>query len=254
MTMREKVKRAQQRLIARRAIDALTTSVESIKADDECTNKSEVVRKQFEDCGAWLRKSYAEVARGDEADDEDHENEIDEDEGDGDADPDKGRGDTTFRGLGDKKEKAMDWQKIVKDHGFETVVKMVAEDSDARGLGEAELTALATEHAQKAYPNLSADRAFARLHSESLDLRKALTVAKLAPANIMPSFVGGQEARDVDNPKSALNQLNRLVAEQRERFPQMSEAQVFARVYANNPELAKREREENTPRGHPSYR
>ena len=24
--------------------------------------------------------------------------------------------------------------------------------------------------------------------------------------------------------------------------------------YANNPELAKREREENTPRGHPSYR
>jgi hypothetical protein len=256
MNMREKTLRAQQRLIMRRAIDALVTSVASIEADDDVVDKRDTIRRQFADCGAWLRKSYAEVARGDEADDEDHRNEVDEDEGDGDAD-DENRGDDTFRGLGDgkTKEKRMDWQNIVKNHGFETVVKMIADDGESYGISEAELTALAVEHAKRQHPNLPADRAFARLHSESLDLRKALTVAKLTPADIMPTFVGGEEARSPNDPRSALSQLNALVAEQRKRFPEMTEAQVFARVYADaaNRELVERERAESRPRGHPSW-
>jgi hypothetical protein len=59
---------------------------------------------------------------------------------------------------------------------------------------------------------------------------------------------GGRAATAVDNPKSALAQLQALVDAQRAQNPTLSEAQVFAQVYANNPSLAKQERLENSPK------
>jgi hypothetical protein len=62
-------------------------------------------------------------------------------------------------------------------------------------------------------------------------------------------FVGGADARAVNNPKSALAQLQELVDEQRRNNPTLSEAGAFARVYTDpaNAELAQRERHENRP-------
>ena len=65
--------------------------------------------------------------------------------------------------------------------------------------------------------------------------------------------LGGAEARDVNDPKSALAQLNELAEDQRKRAPSKSTAQLFAEVYAMRPDLAAKEREENRPRGHPSF-
>jgi hypothetical protein len=69
---------------------------------------------------------------------------------------------------------------------------------------------------------------------------------------ITPVFVGGEDARDVNDPKAALKQLTDLAEEQHRRAGG-SFAQAFATVYAQHPELAKRERAENRPQGHPSY-
>ena len=66
-------------------------------------------------------------------------------------------------------------------------------------------------------------------------------------ATLEPRFVGGADARNVDNSKAALDQINELVAIQRKNNPTLSEAQAFAEVYAKNPSLAEQERKENRP-------
>jgi hypothetical protein len=66
-------------------------------------------------------------------------------------------------------------------------------------------------------------------------------------ATLAPRQVGGAAARSVNNPKSALDQLNELVAEQRRSDPTLTEAGAFAQVYAKNPSLAEQERRENRP-------
>jgi hypothetical protein len=73
---------------------------------------------------------------------------------------------------------------------------------------------------------------------------------------LTPSFVGGEAARSPNNPRSALEQLDELVREQRKRSPEMSPAQAFAAVYTDprNRALAAQERAENRPQGHPAYR
>ncbi|HMF28917.1 MAG TPA: hypothetical protein VKE42_09100 [Candidatus Cybelea sp.] len=278
-----------------RAIDALATSIESIKADDSCTNKREVINESLEQCRQWLAKNLPpEHDDGDDDDEKIRNMARLEREGEDDGDDDDG--DDGERAVEHHASKVADlltesksfpsrevalryllhhkdgqallhrmrkganmakkdtWQSIAKEYGVIAVAKMIADDGDAHGLGEAELTQLATEHAVKAYPGKKPDAAFAALYSESLDLRKALQIAKLTLADIVPVFVGGEAARSPNDPKDALGQLNELVAKQRERHPEMTPAQAFARVYADNPELARREREENTPRGHPSYR
>jgi hypothetical protein len=68
-------------------------------------------------------------------------------------------------------------------------------------------------------------------------------------ATLQPRFVGGADARAVNDPKSALAQLQALVNEQRAQNPTLSEAQAFAQVYADpkNADLAARERAQNRP-------
>jgi hypothetical protein len=255
-TMREKTRQAQRNLIMKRAIDALATSVQSIEDDDDVINKAAIIRKQFGDCSSWLKKSFAEAARGDEADDEDRQNEVDEDEGEGDADPDKGRGDTTFRGLGDdrkKEKKAMDWQNIVKDHGFETVVKMIATDKDSHGLDEHMLTQLATEHACKIYKDKRPDAAFAALYSGSIDLRKAMQIAKMPFTVDFQPRVFSQDEAEVHIGETINAAIESLKEIGRRRWPTASEAQQFARAMTDpaNAELAAKAH--RRPTGHPSY-
>ena len=105
------------------------------------------------------------------------------------------------------------------------------------------------------------DAAFSKLYCDSGEdgraIRKAIAVIKMPNMmSVTPMFVGGAEARDVNDPKSAMEQLNALVEEQRKRAPFMSAAQAFAAVYKDNPKLAALERVQNRPKpgDHPSYR
>jgi hypothetical protein len=133
-------------------------------------------------------------------------------------------------------------------------------------------TKLVTAYACERFPGVRADVAFSKLYCDSGEdgraIRKALAVIKNQMV-ITPVYVGGTDALPTPsrndgssssehadgelNERPALEQLNDLVEEQRRRAPFMSKAQAFAAVYRDNPELAKRERQENRPTGHPSY-
>jgi hypothetical protein len=68
-------------------------------------------------------------------------------------------------------------------------------------------------------------------------------------ATLQPRVTGVRAARAVDNPKSALEELQSLVDAQRAANPALSESMAWQRVYEHpdNVQLAQREREENRP-------
>jgi hypothetical protein len=146
------------------------------------------------------------------------------------------------------------FEKALRDHGVVAVCK-TAVDQGFVPCSEHALTEALTKYAVEQF-KLPRERAFAKLYNDELVVRQAIQVAKAFPnqVTVTPVFVGGQEARDVNDPKSALAQINALVEEARKRAPfKKTTAQLFAEVYRDNPELAAREREENRPTGHPSY-
>jgi hypothetical protein len=82
-----------------------------------------------------------------------------------------------------------------------------------------------------------------------LDLREQTNDHRFSSATLKPRVTGGRQALAVDNPKSALDELQKLVDQQRRQNPTLSEAQAFARVYEDpkNAALAQKERAENRP-------
>jgi len=145
------------------------------------------------------------------------------------------------------------FEKALQEHGVIAICKHAVEQGFAP-CSEHALTEALTKYAVEQF-KLPRDQAFAKLYSDELVVRQAIQVAKGFPnqAVVTPVFVGGAEARDVNDPKSALAQLNELAEDQRKRAPSKSTAQLFAEVYAMRPDLAAKEREENRPRGHPSF-
>jgi hypothetical protein len=284
-------------LIIHKAVECLRESAESIKANASGNEAATLIAESVEQAKAYVTKHLGKLdadAR-DDADDNDERNRNlgrleregeDEDDGD-DEHPDKKLSrlaDFVSQSHRTTRDGALRWltttrqgrefqrthkgdtmqkdslQTIVKDHGIVAFAKMVADDGDAHGLDEETFTRLATEHAVKLYPDKRPDAAFAKLFSDQspdgVALRKAHTVIKDQMV-ITPVFVGGADARAVDNPKSALDELDALVSEQRARAPWLSISQAWAKVYEDpaNRELTKRERAEARARmgDHPSY-
>jgi hypothetical protein len=276
-----------------RAIKSLTESLQSIKANASGSEAVALIAESTAQARAYVTKHLGKLdAKRDDGDDNDERNrnfgrlgEDDGDDGDGEH-PDKKLSrlaDFVSQSHRTNRDGALRWltttrqgreftrthkgdttmpdtlQSIIKQHGVIAFAKMVADDGDAHGLDEETFTRLVTEHAQKLYPGVRPDQAFAKAFSDQgadgVALRKAHAVIKDTMV-ITPVFVGGAEARDVNDPKSAMVQLNTLVEEQRKRSPGMSAAQAFAQVYKDNPKLAQQEREENRPKpgDHPSYR
>jgi hypothetical protein len=68
-------------------------------------------------------------------------------------------------------------------------------------------------------------------------------------ATLRPRVVGGADARNVNDPRTAIQQLEDLANAQRAQHPELSAAGAFAAVYMDvrNAELVRREREENRP-------
>jgi hypothetical protein len=103
-----------------------------------------------------------------------------------------------------------------------------------------------TSTVSKAQPQFSADRSSEPYHAAGAVDGPA---GRPGRATLQPRVVGGSDARAVDNPRRALDQLNELAAEQRRQNKTLSEAGAFAAVYLDprNAELVRREREENRP-------
>jgi hypothetical protein len=127
-------------------------------------------------------------------------------------------------------------QSVVKQYGIVALAKSMVQDQKAYGLDEPTFTRLATEHAQRVYPNDRPDSAFSKLYQSEESVRRACAVLKAMPfvADLTPVQVGGVDATHeaINNTESseAYAQLKELG---RKRWPTASEAQQFANAFTD---------------------
>ena len=135
------------------------------------------------------------------------------------------------------------------DGGMLSICKHITNGGDV-SLTEANFTKLAILAAKRdKFPDLLGDdRAFSKYFHQHEIVRKAHAIIKAYPqmVTIMPVVTGNNSVDDDD--LDALAQLQALAEEQRKRSPTLTFEQSFAKVYAANPELARRERAQNRPR------
>jgi hypothetical protein len=150
-----------------------------------------------------------------------------------------------------KDTKPMTWetlQKFVKSDGDYMLAfsKSVVADGNRMNLSEHQFVELATMTAQVVYPNDRPDKAFAKYFEAHEVVRRAHRVVK-GLALIIPVVATDD---DVGDPKNALAALEDLVEAQRAAHPELSKAQLFAKVYTDpaNARLAQAERRQNRPR------
>jgi len=160
---------------------------------------------------------------------------------------------------------------VIKSHrnGVCIFAKQEMDAGSERMLTEAEATQAVTEHF-KIYNRGNPDQAFAKGIANAPEggmLLKWIQSCKIAGWNAAkaeswrdpqltssPRFTAPpRQTSDysVNNPNSALDQLNELAAEVRRQHPFLTPAQAFARVYQDraNADLAAAERGENRPGG-----
>jgi hypothetical protein len=139
------------------------------------------------------------------------------------------------------------FEKAVRDHGVIEICKTAVEQGFVP-CSEHVLTAELTKYAAEQF-KLPGDRAFAKLYAEEIAVRKAIAIAKAMPIQVdftPPMQVGGEDARAVNDPSKAVAQLQELG---RSRWPDASEAQQFARAFADpaNAELARKAHQRPAP-------
>ena len=120
-------------------------------------------------------------------------------------------------------------QSVVKQYGIVALAKSMVQDQKSYGLDEFTFTNLATEHAQRVYPNDRPDSAFSKLYESEESVRRACQIAKAMPfvADITPVMVGGADTRDLSDTSKAIEQLKQLG---RDKWPTASEADQFERA------------------------
>ena len=170
--------------------------------------------------------------------------------------------------------------KIVKDFGgIVAVCKNISVAGNCAGLTEADITAEATREAQKLYPKMRPDSAFAKFAGQHPEIFRACEVAKTAGwLSVMPKLRANTDGEykaamakqlevitpmrisftptqthtgdPVEMEREALAQLQALG---QQRWPNLTREQQFARAFSapENRELAARAH--RPPTGHPSY-
>jgi hypothetical protein len=120
-------------------------------------------------------------------------------------------------------------QSVVKQYGIVALAKSMVQDQKSYGLDEHQFTQLATEHAQRVYPNDRPDAAFSKLYETEESVRRACQVAKSMPFQVSfePVQVGAEDAQAVNDPAKAIEQLKQLG---RDRWPTASAADQFERA------------------------
>jgi hypothetical protein len=139
--------------------------------------------------------------------------------------------------------------KAVNDHdAVLAVAKHMVTTGKAYGMTEHAFSDALMVHARKHRLAGESDvGAFSRIltaqDDAGLNLRKALQIAKQqvpSPFDVTPVYVGGADARDVDNAARAMAQLERLGEQLRAANPELTKEGAFAKAFADNPELAAR--------------
>jgi hypothetical protein len=127
-------------------------------------------------------------------------------------------------------------QSVVKQYGITALAKSMVQDQKSYGLDEHQFTQLATEHAQRVYPNDRPDVAFSKLYRGEESVRRACQVAKAQ--TLEPVMVGGPDATHeaINNTEQseAYQQLVDMAEKLRAESPFLLSAdQAFARVFEN---------------------
>jgi hypothetical protein len=123
---------------------------------------------------------------------------------------------------------------IMKHNGGPLALAKHICESGAHGISESEFTAAVTRHAQAAHPELSSDRAFAKIYESEIILRRACQVLKAAEFSVFdikPVVITGADARDVENATAAVRAYEEIVRIGREKFPFLPANQQFARIF-----------------------
>jgi hypothetical protein len=271
------------------ATRCLAMSVKSIAEDSSCDKNNMLTKtfSQFQQHLDTLMKRYRknlDISVGEAGPDEGFENpdERDDDDDNGSTprfhagSPDDDETTEASDGIeqaeqeldddNDEKEQTMKSQlmsDVVKRYGITAFCKSV-EKGDV-SVSEHALCKLIEEAANR--ENTSFSKLFEAQDERGIVLRKAIMAARDAQfvsrtstmskaaagmpgrATLTPRVTGGRAARAVDNPKSALAELQALVDEQRAQNPALSESAAWLAVYTHpdNVELAQRERAENRP-------
>jgi hypothetical protein len=158
---------------------------------------------------------------------------------------------------------------VVKQYGILALAKSMIQDQKSYGLDEPSFTRLATEHAQRLYPNDRPDSAFSKLYQNEESVRRACQLAKMwpMPMSLEPMVATGasgfpstrmrsgsspgraDDAGDVDSVgvSDAYDQLVKMA--ERQRRAGESASQAFERIYLDpaNKHLAEAERSANRP-------
>jgi hypothetical protein len=123
-------------------------------------------------------------------------------------------------------------QSVVKQYGIVALSKSMVQDQKSYGLDEPTFTKIATEHAQRIYPNDRPDVAFSKLYQGEESVRRACQIAKAMPfqVSLEPLQVGGEDAQVVNDPSEAIAQLKQLG---RDKWPTATEAQQFANAFTD---------------------
>jgi hypothetical protein len=230
----------------------LAESVASIIGSTDDDRKAAALAESFEQAEAYL-KSFAACARGDDADQHGEDGTVEGRDADGDKVSDLLSNErcSAYRlALHERLNKSEDsnamtktteqleaeriakLRAVVKAHGIVSLAK----DNDAHAIDEHEFVKLATEDAQRRYPDMRPDAAFTKLFSanteEAAILRRAHQVVKSMPAyfDLQPLVVDGKDALNVNDPSEAIRQLTELG---RQRWPSLSEAQAFERAFSD---------------------
>jgi hypothetical protein len=157
------------------------------------------------------------------------------------------KGDDTMNNAELEAERTEKLRALVKSAGIVAVAKAIVDGQRAYGIDEPEFTRLATEHAQRLYPDKTLDAAFAKVFSDNgpdgVMLRKAHALTK-GVFDIEPLVVGGvaatHDAVSDTESSEAYQQLEAMAAKLRESLPFLSSQQAFARVFEKNPALAQK--------------
>jgi hypothetical protein len=156
-----------------------------------------------------------------------------------------------------KKQMLKDPLKRLKSFNAVAICKQMVAEERAFGLSEHDLVSLLDNYAKAHQTTFSA--LFTKQDDVGLALRKAVDICKREQwlsrtktekaATLTPRVTGGRGAQAVDNPRDVMDDIQRLVAQQRAQNPTLREAQAFSRVYEdpNNKDLVARERAANRP-------
>ena len=120
---------------------------------------------------------------------------------------------------------------------------------NVRAMGEHEYTRIVADYAKRLYPELTRERAFAKIFTEDSDEARAIRkMWQVSKGSDRPLNAVDEPDDDEDDDEDALEELNRLAEEQRRRENGMTKEAAFVKVYLANPKLAAKERQQNRPR------